>query len=71
MTPLGKLLMFEEAELAEQFNALLDQQQQAVNYYAAAAANTDDPTMRQQFQQVQREKNRHIELTQRLLEIVD
>jgi len=27
--------------------------------------------MRRQFEQVQREKNRHIQLTQRLLEIVD
>jgi hypothetical protein len=63
--------MFEEAELAEQFNTLLDKQQQAADYYAAAAAETEDPQMRQQFQQVQRDKNRHIQLTQRLLEIVD
>ena len=63
--------MFEEAQLAEQFNALLDQQQQAANYYAAMAAQTDDPQVRRQVEQVYREKNRHIQLTQRLLEIVD
>ncbi len=63
--------MFEEAQLAEQFNALLNQQQQAADHYAVVAAETDDPLMRRQFEQVQREKNRHIQLTQRLLEIVD
>jgi len=63
--------MFEEAQLAEQFNALLDQQQQAANYYAAMAAKTDDPQMRSQVEQVYREKSRHIQLTQRLIEIVD
>ena len=63
--------MFEEAQLAEQFNALLDQQQQAADYYAAMAAQTDDPQVRRQVEQVCREKKRHIQLTQRLLEIVD
>ncbi|MCP4377155.1 MAG: hypothetical protein GY794_13385 [bacterium] len=63
--------MFEEAELAEQFNALLDQQQQAADYYATVASNTDDPHVRRQVEQVHREKKRHIQLTQRLLEIVD
>jgi len=63
--------MFEEAQLAEQFNALLDQQQQAADCYAAVAAKTDDPLMRRQVEQVQREKHRHIQLIQRLLEIVD
>jgi len=63
--------MFEEAQLAEQFNVLLDQQQQAANYYAAMAAQTDDPLVRRQVEQVCREKKRHIQLTQRLIEIVD
>ena len=63
--------MFEEAQLAEQFNTLLNQQQQAADYYAAVAAKTDDPQRRRQMEQVQREKHRHILLTQRLLEIVD
>ena len=63
--------MFEEAQLAEQFNALLDQQQQAADYYAAMAAQTDDPQVRRQVEQVCREKKRHIQLTRRLLEIVD
>ena len=63
--------MFEEAELAEQFNALLDQQQLAADHYAAVAAQTDDPQVRRQVEQVCREKKRHIQLTQRLLEIVD
>jgi len=63
--------MFEEEQLAEQFTALLDQQQHAADHYAAVAAQTDDPQVRRQVEQVCREKNRHIQLTQRLLEIVD
>ena len=63
--------MFEEAELAEQFNALLDQQQHAADHYQAVAAKTDDPQMKHQIEQVCRDKKRHIQLTQRLLEIVD
>jgi rubrerythrin len=63
--------MFEEAELAEQFNALLDQEQQAADYYATMASKTDDPQVRRLVEQVHREKKRHIQLTQRLLEIVD
>jgi len=71
MTPLGKSEMFEEAQLAEQFDVMLDQQQQAANYYAAMVAQTDDPQVRRQVEQVCREKKRHIQLTQRLIEIVD
>ena len=63
--------MFEEAELAEQFNSLLDQQQQAADQYQAAAAQTANPEVKHQIEQVFREKKRHILLTQRLLEIVD
>lgn len=63
--------MFEEAILADQFNALLDQQQHAADYYASMATQTDDPQVRRQVEQVCREKKRHIQLTQRLLEIVD
>jgi len=63
--------MFEEAELAEQFNALLDQQQHAADHYETVAAQTSDPQMKHQMEQVCREKKRHIQLTQRLLEIVD
>jgi len=63
--------MFEEAQLAEQFSDLLDRQQQAAAYYATVASKTDDPDVRRQVEQVCREKKRHIQLTQRLLEIVD
>ena len=71
MIPPGKSAMFAEAELAEQSNALLDQQQHAADYYATMAAQTDDPHVLRQVEQVCREKKRHIQLTQRLLEIVD
>jgi len=63
--------MFEEAQLAEQFSDLLNRQKEAAQYYAAAADSTDDPNVRREIEQVVREKKRHIQLTQRLLEIVD
>jgi len=63
--------MLEQALLREQFEELLSQERQAARGYAELAAKIDDPAVRQQLQQVQREKQRHIELTERLLEIVE
>jgi len=63
--------MLEQSVLRDQFQSLLDQQRQAVVLYADLAARTPDPSVRQQAQQLQRDKLRHIRLTERLLEIVD
>ncbi len=63
--------MLEQALLREQFQALLDQQRQAVLVYADLAGRATDPSLKMQAQEIQRDKERHIRLTERLLEIVD
>ena len=63
--------MVEEFLLAERFEALLTQEREAVEIYADLAARADDAAIRSQFEQLCREKSRHVELTERLLEIVD
>ena len=63
--------MFEQTALAEQFEELLAKEQAAVGHYAALVAECDDPTQREQFETIRREKLRHVELTLRLLEIVE
>jgi hypothetical protein len=63
--------MFEEARLSEQFRTLLGHQQQVAQQYAAMVNQTTNPKLKKQVQQLHREKQRDIELTQRLLEIVD
>ena len=63
--------MYEQALLAEQFEKLLAQAEQAEQMYAGVADQTDDPDVREQFQELLREKRRHVRMTERLLEIVD
>ncbi|MGB2820240.1 MAG: hypothetical protein WBF17_04620 [Phycisphaerae bacterium] len=62
--------MLEQAVLREQFQMLLSQEQQALQAYADLVAKVDDPAIREQVEQLRREKQRHVELTERLLEIV-
>lgn len=62
--------MLEQAVLREQFQMLLSQEQQALQAYADLVAKVDDPAVREQVEQLRREKQRHVELTERLLEIV-
>jgi len=62
--------MLEQATLREQFQTLLSQEQQALEAYAELAAKVTDPAVRQQVEQLHRDKQRHVELTERLLEIV-
>ena len=63
--------MLEHERLRERFQALLSQEQQALAAYADLASRVQDPGLRDQVEQLHREKQRHIELTERLLEIVD
>jgi len=63
--------MYEQSLLAEQFTRLLAQTEQAEQIYAGMADETDDPELRQRFQELSREKRRHAQMTERLLEIVD
>ena len=62
--------MLEQALLREQFQALLAAEQKAEQIYADLAATLSDRALREQVLQLQREKLRHIQLTERLLEIV-
>ncbi len=62
--------MLEQMMLREQFETLLGQQQAALGHYETAAKTADQQT-REYFDQICRDKKRHIQLTQRLLEIVE
>ena len=63
--------MLEQATLRERFQALLEQERQALMVYESVAQRSSDPAVRKQALQLRREKERHIRLTERLLEIVD
>jgi hypothetical protein len=64
--------MLEQSLLREQFENLLAQHEEAIGAYESAAGNNEiDAALRAQLADVCRAKKRHIELTQRLLEIVD
>ncbi|MCD6364447.1 MAG: hypothetical protein J7M14_01090 [Planctomycetes bacterium] len=63
--------MFEEAILAEQFEDLLAQTRRAEQMYTALADSVKDPVLRKQISRLCADKHRHVQLAQRLLEIVD
>lgn len=63
--------MLEQALLRERFESLLKIEQEVQRAYEDLASLVDDPQGRQQIQQLARDKQRHIELTQRLLEMVE
>ncbi len=62
--------MLEHVQLTEQFQELLEQQRQAMSAYNELAKKFDDPQIREEIDQLCKEKLRHIALTERLLEIV-
>jgi rubrerythrin len=64
------MLEIEHALLRERFQMLLSQEQQALDAYADLVSRVTDPALREQVEQLHRDKQRHIELTERLLEIV-
>jgi len=63
--------MYEQVELTERFQTLLAQERQAEREYGELAAATEEPALREQIEQLRREKQRHVDLTQRLLEIME
>jgi len=63
--------MLDQALLREQFLALLDKERQAERVYADLAGRTSDESLRQAIQLLHRDKQRHIALAERLLEMVD
>jgi len=65
------MLDVEHAMLAESFRDLLEQERQAERTYAELVARADDPEVRRQLELILREKQRHVQLVERLLEIVE
>ncbi len=65
------MLEFEQAMLRERFQDLLALEQQAIKAYAELAARTTDPEIIQKIEHLLQDKQRHVELTERLLEIVE
>ena len=63
--------MLEQSLLRDQFQALLTREKQVLDAYADLAARSEDPALKEQLLALQRDKQRHIQLAQRLLEIVD
>ena len=63
--------MLEQSILRERFLSLLEQQQQAAQVYQNLANQAQDPDLKRQAIQIHREKQRHIKLTERLIEIVN
>ena len=61
--------MFEQAMLRELIREFMDETQQVEQTYAGLAQE-GDPARRAEAQQLMREKQRHLELSERLLEIV-
>ena len=63
--------MLEQALLREQVQALLAAELQAHDAYAELAEKVSDPSLRQQLQTLCHDKQRHMRLAERLLEILD
>jgi rubrerythrin len=65
------MLDVEHAMLADSFRDLLDQERQAESTYAELLSRTENAEAREQIEDLLREKKRHIQLVERLLEIVE
>jgi len=63
--------MLEHTYLREQFESLLVKEKQAAETYGKLAIDLDDPALREKVDQLCRDKQKHIRLTERLLEILD
>ena len=63
--------MPERAILREQFAQMLRASREAAEQYEALAQAADEPARREQLERLAREGYRHVELTERLIEIVN
>lgn len=63
--------MLDQALLREQFQQLLWKERQAEKAYAEMAEQIADGEIRQRLEQLCMEKQRHIQLVERLLEILE
>jgi len=57
--------------VAEQLNSLLDQERQAAKLAAELAGQVSDESSRRQLEEMHRDKLRHVQLVERLLEILE
>ncbi len=57
--------------LRERFSAILAKVRSAAGEYDLLARSAEDAEPREQFQRLARDEQRHLELTERLLEIID
>ncbi len=64
-------MTLEQISLRQRFESLLDQQRQVLAVYESAAAASTDPAVHKQAIELRKDKERHVRLTERLLEIVD
>ena len=62
--------MFEQAMLRDLIQEIMDRTENAERTYADLAQQVTDPHMQAQVQLLIRDKQRHLQLTERLLEIV-
>jgi hypothetical protein len=63
--------MFEESHLRDHFESLMCRTQAAADGYESALRGVADLSLRERLGKLQREKLRHVQLLERLLEIVD
>ena len=63
--------MLEQALLREQIQAFLTAETQAQQAYTRVTATTDNPQLREQLEQLGKDTQRHIRLTEQLLEILE
>jgi len=65
------MTMLEQALLREQVQAFLASETQARQAYTRATETADNPQLREQLEQLGKDTQRHIRLTQQLLEILE
>ena len=63
--------MTERDLLRDRFSGMLETAQTAADEYHRLAGATPDPTTRSELQRLARDEYRHMDLAQRLLEIVE
>ncbi|HOF17510.1 MAG TPA: hypothetical protein PK082_01275 [Phycisphaerae bacterium] len=63
--------MLEQFFLREHFESLLAEQKKAADAYGKLAIDLNDPALQEKVAHLVREKQRHVQLTERLLEILD
>lgn len=63
--------MLETVFIEEQFLSILDRARRAEQMYAALADSAEDSSTREEMDQLRRDKQRHVRLAERLLEIVE